>query len=83
MRGSSGIVLIVAGLLLLWLAISEKYQCATLAFNCLAGDDSGSTKPGANLPPGFVQPAIPTYPGSYPHTRPLPEIFKLPGIIVN
>ncbi len=35
MRGSNGAVLIIAGLLLLWLAVTGRYACLVGFFNCL------------------------------------------------
>lgn len=78
MRGSNGIILIAVGLLILWLAISQKYQCATLAFNCLIGEDSGNTGGGTG-----TAPANPGFGGGlrkiFPPVLPFPETTKPTG----
>lgn len=39
MKGSSGILLVAVGILLLYVILSDKYQCFTEFFDCMTGAD--------------------------------------------
>lgn len=53
MRGSSGLLLIVVALLVLWLAITNRWECFSTAFTCMTGDatDTPADNGAASLSP--------------------------------
>lgn len=52
MRGSTGILLVALGILLLYIILSDKYQCFTEFFDCLTGAE-------LRTPEGFTRSQVP------------------------
>lgn len=65
---SAPILLVALGLILLYVVLSDKYQCFTMFFECLTGADLAGTGEASGLPqlPSTGQPRHPTnFPGIF------------------
>lgn len=59
MRGSTGILLIAVGLILLYVVLSDKYSCFVQFYDCLLGNDY-------KTPEGFTKSDVPIVQKSQP-----------------
>ena len=81
MKGSAGILLVAVGVLLLYVILSDKYQCFITFFDCMTGADLLTPKGYTAGGPQTATPPIVPQSGSSWWGQILPEIFNQKGEI--
>lgn len=78
MRGSSGILLIALGLIMLYVVLSDKYQCFVQFFDCLTGNDYKTSEGFTKSDNPYI---VPTTPPIVPSTQSGGMFDLLRGVI--